>query len=65
MTQRHDVMTVHEAAEYLGLTPMRIRQFCQEGRFGEKFGPTWMIERQELKAFKKIDRPRGRPPREK
>ena len=52
-------LTVTEAAEHLGLSPVRVRQFCQEGRFGIKTGAFWIIPEGELKQFAKQERPRG------
>lgn len=52
-------MTVKEAAEELGLTPQRVRQFCREGRLGQRLGREWVITREELEEFKKIPRKPG------
>lgn len=61
MTQLKDVLTIKEAAAVCGLSQERLRQFCQEERLGRKFGMQWMIERQELEEFMKIERKPGRP----
>lgn len=56
--------TVAEAAEQLGVSEIRVRQFCQEGRLGQKVGSIWLIARGELFAFKRKKRHPG-PPRKK
>lgn len=53
------LLTVTQAAEELGLSAVRVRQFCQEGRIGEKYGPLWMIREKELRQFAKQNRPPG------
>lgn len=53
------LLTVTQAADVLGLSPVRVRQFCQEGRMGEKYGPLWMIREKELRSFAKKSRPAG------
>jgi len=55
-----ELLTVDEAATELGISAGRVRQFCRDGRLGEKVGTTWVITRQQLEAFKKLDRPHGR-----
>lgn len=55
------MMTVTDAAERLGLTPVRVRQFCQQGRLGEKCGSFWIISEAELRRFAKKTRKSGRP----
>jgi excisionase family DNA binding protein len=54
-------MTAEEAAEELGLTPQRVREFCQQGRLGRRVGRQWVITREELERFKQTPRPPGRP----
>lgn len=56
-----ELLSVKQAAEELGLSENRVREFCQEGRFGEKVGHQWIITRAELEDFKKIPRKRGNP----
>lgn len=56
-----DLLDVAGAAEYLGVSPQRIRQFCADKRIGEKLGSRWVFTLGELVAFKAIDRPPGRP----
>ena len=55
-----DYVTTTEAAEVLGVSSIRVRQFCQEGRLGRKIGDRWIISRDELRSFQKIPRERGR-----
>lgn len=62
-------MTVDEAAERLGLTPQRVRQFCRDGRLGQRVGRQWIITEEELEHFRSIPRlpgvSIGRPPSDK
>jgi len=53
--------TTAEAAELLGLDVSRVRQFCAQGRLGEKIGRNWAIPADELKAFARQKRPAGNP----
>lgn len=52
-------MSINEAAERLGLTPQRVRQFCREGRLGQRVGRQWVITEEELEAFQKLPRHAG------
>jgi hypothetical protein len=54
------LLTVEEAAVKLNLSAPRIRQFCGEGRIGQKIGCQWLITPEEIRLFKQIDRPTGR-----
>lgn len=63
MIMLDNLMTVKEAAQVLGVTPIRVRQFCTEGRLGRRFGNRWAITKDEVRKFKKRDRPTGRPRR--
>jgi excisionase family DNA binding protein len=56
-----ELLTIKQVAEELGLSENRVREFCQEGRLGEKVGHQWIITRAELEDFKKIPRERGNP----
>lgn len=56
------LVSVDEAAEFLKITPGRVRQFCREGRLGQRVGEKWVISRDELEQFAKIPRNHGRPP---
>jgi len=56
------LVSVNEAAEALGVSPGRVRQFCREGRLGQQVGDRWVIPRDELEQFRKIPRDHGRPP---
>jgi excisionase family DNA binding protein len=59
-----ELLTVKQAAKELGLSPGRVRQFCQQGRIGTLYGWQWLISREELDKFKEIERPAGRPPKQ-
>ena len=56
-----ELLTVKQVAKELGLSENRVREFCQEGRLGEKVGHQWIITRAELEEFKQIPRKRGNP----
>lgn len=55
------LLTVPEAAALLGVTEARVRQLCNKGRLGRKFGNQWAISRDELRQFALIPRNPGRP----
>jgi hypothetical protein len=55
------LLNCDEAAEEIGLSPERIRQFCRGGRLGQRVGGRWVILQEELNRFRKIPRPSGRP----
>jgi excisionase family DNA binding protein len=55
------LLSVTEAAARLGLTSRRVRQFCQQGRLGQRAGNQWVIAEDELKAFARKPRPDGYP----
>jgi hypothetical protein len=38
-----------------------VRQFCQQGRLGQRAGNQWVIAEDELKAFARKPRPDGYP----
>jgi hypothetical protein len=59
ITASQKLFTVTEAAKELGLSPVRVRQFCQEGRIGRKHGTFWLIDEGELKRFARQERPAG------
>lgn len=55
------ILTAAEAAEVIGVSPVRVRQYCQEGRFdsARKAKEAWVISAEEVKSFKRV--PTGRP----
>ena len=57
------LLTTKEAADYLSVTPSRIRQYISESRLtSEKFGRDHFIEKSELDRFSKEGKlKRGRP----
>ena len=59
------LVSVAEAADVLGLTQVRVGQFCREGRIGQKVGGRWVISMDELHQFAKIPRNPGKPPCDK
>jgi len=59
----HEYLTTKEAADYLGLSPSRIRQFIAYGRLkSKKHGRDHLILRSDIEYFAAISRQRtGRP----
>ena len=58
------LLTVKEAAERLGVTPGRVRQFIVEGRLkGEKVGNVWVFTEDEIARFS--EEPRRPGPKKK
>jgi excisionase family DNA binding protein len=62
-----DWLTVKDSAELLGVSARRVSALIKSGRLkatriGER---VLMLRRDEVVAFSKIDRPTGRPPKEK
>lgn len=56
-------MTTKEAAEYLGVSPSRIRQLIMDGVLtSTKRGRDNWIERDQVERHKVERAPRGRPP---
>jgi len=54
------LLSPRQAAEEMGLSLSRIKQFCAEGRIGQRVGKRWVILRDELEQFQKIPRPHGK-----
>ena len=60
-----ELVGVTVAAEELHLSQNRVRQLIKAGRLpAQKIGREYAITREDLEAFKTIDRPVGRPPKE-
>lgn len=55
------LLTVEETAKRLSVCESRVRQFCLEGRLGQRIGGRWIITEEELRIFKRIPRPTGKP----
>jgi site-specific DNA-methyltransferase (adenine-specific) len=57
------LITTKRAAELLGITPVRVRQFIQQGRLrSEKQGRDHLLEEAEVQRFDREGRrKRGRP----
>jgi excisionase family DNA binding protein len=59
-----DLLTLADAAAELNLTDARLRQLSIQGRFpARKYGTLWLVSRRDLDAFRKQERPPGRPPK--
>lgn len=58
---KREFYNVRDAAALLGLSAVRVRQFCQERRLGTWNGSSYTITRQELRDFSRVDRPHGKP----
>lgn len=55
-------ITTSEAAEVLGVSNIRVRQFVAEGRLTRYMvGRTILLDRDEVKEFADQERPTGRP----
>ncbi len=60
-----ELVGVTVAAGELNLTPNRVRQFIKLGRLpAQRIGREYAITREDLEAFKLIERPVGRPPKD-
>jgi excisionase family DNA binding protein len=59
------MLTTAQAAKLLGVTDVRVRHLCQEGRLGSKVGRDWVITEEEIERFerKPPHRPKKEPPR--
>jgi excisionase family DNA binding protein len=54
--------TVKQAAEYLGVSPARVKVFVEQGRLpAVKLARDWMLSRDAVIKFAKIPRITGRP----
>lgn len=56
-----ELLTTAQAAAELGLSEIRVRQICAEGKLGQRIGRQWLISAEELRQFKKVPRPVGNP----
>lgn len=58
-----DWTTIRDACGRLGLSRVRVAQFCRAGRMAGavRLGRMWAIPRGSLEAFALLDRPPGRP----
>lgn len=54
-------LTTLEAARLLKVSERRIRQFCADGRLGEKIGRNYAITERQLERFRQIERKPGHP----
>ena len=56
-----ELLSVQQVAIELKRSEKRVREYCREGRLGQKIGRQWIITRPELEAFKLIPRKHGAP----
>ena len=56
------LMGVRKAAQRLKLSRSRILQFCKQHRLGELVDGRYLISEEEIRLFRQIPRPTGRPP---
>jgi excisionase family DNA binding protein len=62
MNAIRDYVTIPGAAEILGVSEVRVRQFVRERRLrSERFGPLRVIRKDLLRAFARQPRKTGRP----
>jgi excisionase family DNA binding protein len=60
---RMDILSVSEAARYLGLSRSRVEALLLQGRIpARKISAGWVINRTDLERFKAKPRLNGRPP---
>ncbi len=60
-----ELVGVTVAADELNLSPNRVRQLIKLGRLpAQQIGREYAITRADLEAFKRVDRPVGRPPKD-
>lgn len=56
------MLTVADAAQRLGVSERRVRQYIEESRLpAQKFGRDWLIREEDLSAFSQQERKTGRP----
>lgn len=56
------MILTNEAAAILKVTPIRVRQLINEGRLrAEIWGGRYVLDRDEVEQFAKVDRPVGNP----
>lgn len=56
-----EFLSVTEAAKMLKLSDSRVRRLCREKRLGQQVGNGYVISKDELRQFQKIERPAGNP----
>jgi hypothetical protein len=56
-----DHLDCQQAGKISGLTARRVRAYCMEGRLGRKLTSNYIISREELLKFIKIERLAGIP----
>lgn len=52
-SQADDMYTTAKAAEKLGISEIRVRQLCQQGRLGRKVGRDWVISLDEINDYRR------------
>lgn len=59
-----EVLTVNQAADLLGMTPVSVRQAIKQGRLrASKFGRDWQIKRVDAEAYRLTPKHAGGRPR--
>lgn len=61
MTPKIEFLTPQQAAKRLGLSTVRVQQFCHNGRLGQRVGSRYIIAPDDLVEFAKIPRYPGKP----
>lgn len=56
-----DILDTAQVAGLLGLSVVRVQQFCRQGRIGTMVGGRYLITRREVACFARIARPAGNP----
>lgn len=57
------LLTTAEAAAYLEISEIRVRQLANDGRIGQKIGRDWLFPLEQLEEFAREPRAPGRPPK--
>lgn len=60
-TTTEKLYTTGQVARILRVTERQVRKLCRQGRLGRKLGHYYVIGERELRMFRSVPRPVGRP----